>query len=138
MKFYFLESLLFILNDIAFDQYNSKIDPFNQLEELWNKKKKLKLYNMTIITISSLNDEDIKEYKFKSLFKEAVNKDIPITYIEITDLLDSTRLSLDDKEVDDKLDYIGRNYENFNNICGKIKDKKNVDAYIAQKKANGK
>ena len=52
---------------LIFDQYNAKIDPYNQINDVWNLKEKIGAYNITIKTLSTLNNKDTKDYKIKIL-----------------------------------------------------------------------
>ena len=57
---------------ISFDQYNSNVDPFNPLKDIWNivLPYVIGYYDISILTSSSLNDRKVKEYQTKLLFRE--------------------------------------------------------------------
>ena len=119
---------------IAFDQYNSKYDPFNQLKDIWKFKVNNELHNMSIIVISSLNSDDIKEYKYKIFIGESLDDDIPTSYNEINDIVDPQELIFDDKETNEKLKYIGKNFDNFNEIKKCLEKNEDPDFYLEKKK----
>lgn len=97
---------------IAFDQYNEKINPFNQLKEIWDKKMQMEFDYLSIIVINSLNSTDIKEYKYKFFFFNIYFwYDFSTCFNEIDDLIEPKELVFTDEEIDDKLEYIRRNIE---------------------------
>ena len=118
---------------IAFDHYNSRIDPFNQLNDIKNKKNEMKDLLITLMTVSSLNEDDIKQHKAKSLFTEN-ELDFFILYVEINNFFDKKSLNFNDENIDNKLEYIGRNIENFINITSYINKGKDPEEYLTIKK----
>ena len=123
---------------ISFDQYNSKVDPLNRLKEVWNEKKRKEKNNewcyITIFTLSSMNNSDIKEYKISTLLNESPNNDWEY-YEEIKeDLISETDLTFEDKEIDDKLEYIGRTTDNYIIFKSLIEEKRNIDDFIFDRK----
>ena len=59
-----------------------------------------------------MNNNDIGEYKLNSLFSE-LNTNSHIIYKEIKNLNDDKHLKIEDKEIDDKLEYLGRTINNL-------------------------
>ena len=135
-----VEGILSLLNQnklffISFDQYNHKVDPFEQLKCIWTELSEKKKFPVSILTISPVNDQEIIEYKVNSLLGE--QDYIPfwhVWYIEINDLIDSEILKFNDIELDGKFEYIGRNIKNFYKIDSEFKKNKDIDIFIEQKK----
>ena len=123
---------------LAFDQYSAKNDPFGQLKDIWYKKENMEMKNITILTLCTLNNKDIKEYKLKSLLDEDLEDNIMTYYKEIDGLIEPDKLKISDKEYDDLLEHIGRNIGNYNAINSLIKEKKNVDVFLEQMKKDTK
>ena len=131
----FLQNLKEKLYIISFDQYKEEIDPFNKLERFFNDIWAKNTINISLITLSSLNNKDIGEYKLNSLFSE-LNTNRHIIYKEIKDLIDDKDLIIKDKEIDDKLKYLGRTINNFN-IFTTLMDKKEtyiIDNYVDERR----
>ena len=118
---------------IAFDQYNSGIDPFNQLNDFRDKVNKMDNSTIALMTVSSLDEKEIIKYKAKSLFNEN-ELDYFVLYIEIDNFFDEKSLKFKDKNIDKKLEYIGRNIKNFNDITSYINDGEDLEVKIKQEK----
>ena len=119
---------------ISFDQYKEEIDKSKKLEEIFNI---IRVNNSTIslITLSSLNNDDIAEYKLNSLFQDLIsNNNNYVIYKEIKDLIEDKELKIKDKEIDNKLNYLGRTIHNFNIFTYLIKQKNNIDDYIEERR----
>ena len=133
---FFNESKFYI---ISFDQYNSKFDPFDQIKEIWKTKSEKDDINITIMILSALNEQDVLQYKVKSLLNEEsiFNYDeINTWYIEIKDFINPQQLKLNDEDLDDKLEYLGRNILNFNQITSLSQNNNNIEYYIEKRKKN--
>ena len=91
--------------------------------------------NISLITLSSLNNSDIGQYKLNSLFPE-LNINNYIIYKEINNLIDDKDLIIEEKDIDNKLKYIGRNVHNFNIITTLIDNNqaKSIDNYVDERK----
>ena len=77
----------------------------------------------------------VKEYKMSILLDESPNEDYYHTYKEIEeDLIDENDLAIKEKEIDDKLQYIGRTTDNYNIFKSLIKENKSIDDYISHRK----
>ena len=118
------------INFIVFDQYNSKSDPKNEIENICNKYlKKNKLFGF--LTLSSINNTDIKELKVKHMLE--INKESQdpenISEIKETFKLD---LSIDNGgELDELLELFGYNLKIYNMLnLLKNNDKKEVNDFI--------
>ena len=118
---------------IAFDQYNSGIDPFNQLNDFQDKVNKMDDFTIALMTVSSLNEKEIIAHKAKSLFNEN-ELDYFVLYIEIDNFFDEESLKFEEKSIDKNLEYIGRNIKNFNDIASYINDGEDLEKKIKQKK----
>lgn len=139
-KLTFWNLILLILNFIgnsklyiiAFDQYNNNIDPYNQLEnDLLKYKEEKELYNVSLITLSSMNNSDIKDYKLQLLLNKHLKaKNI---YVEIDDFIGSELLQIEDPDIDNRLKYIGRTFDNYNAIAYLKNDQNNVESYIEKR-----
>ena len=135
-----LEGLLDFLKQnkiffISFDQYDHKVDPFEQLISIWTDLFKKKKFYISILTVSPVNDQEIIEYKVNSLLGEQdYNPFRYFWYIEINDLINSEILKFDNIELDEKLEYLGRNINNYYLINSEFKKNNSIDAFIEQKK----
>ena len=120
---------------ISFDQYKEEIDPLNKIEEFFKDIRYKNILNIALITLSSLNNSDIGEYKLNSLFPE-LNTNNHIIYKEIKNLIDDKDLVIEEKDIDNKLKYIGRNVHNFNIITTLIDNNqaKSIDNYVDERK----
>lgn len=117
---------------ICFDQYNDKIDKNNILE---NYIKESKNVNISIITLSSMNNKDIKQYKNINLSLTAsINN--KITYLEVKDFIPKTQLKIndDDENYTNALDYLGIIVNNYNVINYYFKQKLEIQPLIDKKK----
>ena len=123
--------ILEIINDIPkdnkiyffiFDQYNDKTDKNSRLIKIYqefsvNKSKK----KLGIITLSSMNNKDIKDYKINfirsQLDKKFINEIIPLKDLkELNEIFDLEKLSFDDYYYDEFFDSFGRNIKYYNII----------------------
>lgn len=118
---------------IAFDQYNSGIDPFNQLNDFQDKVNKMDDFTIALMTVSSLDEKEIIAHKAKSIFYEN-ELDYFVLYIEIDNFFDEESLKFEEKSIDKNLEYIGRNIKNFNDIASYINDGEDLEKKIKQKK----
>ena len=123
-----LENKLYI---ISFDQYKEEYDPHNKIEGFFNDIWANNKTNISLITLSSLNNNDIGEYKLKSLFSE-LNTNSHIVYKEIKNLIDNKNLIIKDKEIDNKLKYLGRTVNDFNIFTSLLNSNQKdiIDDYI--------
>ena len=116
---------------IAFDQYNSNSDPNNELENICNKY--LKKYNKDIgfLTLSSINNRDIKELKVKHMLQTNNEFQYPKNIYEIKEIF-KFDLSIDNGgELDEILELYGNNLK-FYNILNSLKnnDKNEINQFI--------
>ena len=131
----FLKNLKKKLYIISFDLYKGEIDPSNKIEEFFNDIWAKNISNISFVTLSSLNTSDIGEYKLKSLFPE-LNTNRHIIYKEIKEFFDDKDLIIKDKEIDDKLKYLGRtiNYFNFFITLINKNDIYSIDNYVDERR----
>ena len=133
-----IEIIIPYLNDkdreylISFDHYDTKIDPFNYLEKIY--KTIYGRINFTTIAINSINDDNTKNYKINQLFNIPEDIDGYAFYEEIEPLIYSNDLIIKNKEIDNKLDYIGRTIYNYNNFINIMAQNGNIDDYIKKEK----
>ena len=120
---------------LSFDQYNNKIDDSNNIEKIYNQQRQNKLHNITIITLSSMNNHDIKEYKVTSLFRERDFYPKKVCYKEIKDnLMNPNIIKIENDEIDSQLDYIGRTFKNYNIIMSMVQQKEDIKNYVDKSK----
>ena len=105
---------------IAFDQYNSNSDPNNELENICNKY--LKKYNKDIgfLTLSSINNRDIKELKVKHMLQTNNEFQYPKNIYEIKEIF-KFDLSIDNGGELDEILEIYENNLKFYNILNSLK-----------------
>jgi len=116
------------------DQYNEKIDLYKELDlliQLYISNSLIK--RIGIITLSSMNNKDIKMYKI-NLLNEALNENIikrnKKKFIEIENILQIEDLTFDNTENKEHYDYLGKNIKNYNIIKYFEEEKKNINEYI--------
>ena len=61
-NFSFLKILKKKLYIISFDQYEEEFDPFNKIQELFIDITSKNIISISLITLSSLNNNDIAQY----------------------------------------------------------------------------
>ena len=61
-NFNFLKILKKKLYIISFDQYEEEFDPFNKIQELFIDITSKNIISISLITLSSLNNNDIAQY----------------------------------------------------------------------------
>jgi len=116
------------------DQYNEKIDSNNELDMLFRKY----IYNslrkrIGIITLSSMNNNDIKMYKINLLnkaFDESINKLNKRKFIEKEDILPIEDLTFDINENNEYYHYLGKNIKNYNILKYYEEENKKISEYI--------
>ena len=117
---------------ICFDQYNEKIDKNNIIE---NYIKESKNFNISVITLSSMNNKDIKQYKniYLSLTESTNTKNI---YLEVKDFIPKEELQINDdnENYTNALDYLGITVNNYNIINYYFKQKLEIQPLIDKKK----
>ena len=105
---------------LILDQYNSKIDKNGNLhkindEFIQNKNKNKNRFG--IITFSSMNNRDIKDYKIYLIKKEfnqnSQNKKNMEDYKEIEIIFDKNELKFENDEIDEYYDSLGRNIKYY-------------------------
>ena len=123
---------------ISFDQYNCNVDPFNQMKDIWETTMKMNELNISILILNTLNDPKIKEYKTKSLLNEEFDDEYMTLYIEIEDFIEPEKLKFYNEDLDEKLEYLGRNIKNYNLLNLLNKRKINIENYIENEKIETK
>ena len=123
-----------------FDQYNNKIDPENYLKKFYDKyiyNKEKKFNGIGFISLCSMNNDDIREYKFKKLKNklEADNKKNFHPIKEVVDLFDLKTLKFEDEEKDEYLNLLGRNFKNYN-ILNNYQSEIEIKNYFEREKYN--
>ena len=131
----FLKNLKNKLYIISFDQYKEEIDPFNKLEGFFNDISSKNIINISLITLSSLNNSDIGEYKINTLFSE-LNTNRHILYYELNNLINDKDLIIKDKDIDNKLKYLGRTVNNYNIFTTLIDNNQEdiIDNYVNERR----
>ena len=119
------------------DQYNSKIDKNDNLFRIFetyivNKKEKF-----GIITVSSMNNTDIKDYKI-NLLENTFNKEIvsgKYKYLyELNEIIDKKNFKFKDDYIDEQFNLLGRTIKNYNILNYYSNDIDNINEYITKKK----
>ena len=128
---------------ISFDQYNYEVDPFNQINDIYDAKNKIREISnikISLLTLSSLDDQGIQEKQVKILLNEKFNDDMLTLLIEIKDIIETKDLKInEDEEIDEDLEYIGRNIGNYNKFKYLFNNKKEeIDDYFNKKKRDTK
>ena len=146
-----LAKILEIINDIpkdnkkyffVFDQYNNKIDENDRLKNIYqefalNKSKKM----LGILTYSSMNNKDIKDYKINfiksQLDKEFINEMIFFKNLkELNEIFDYETLSFNDYYYDELFDSFGNNIKYYNIIYDYYYNQKQdeIEKYVDNEK----
>ena len=128
---------------IFFDQYNEKLD---------EKKKLLKLYNEYIditnpfiksifgfITLSSMNNTDIKEYKIdliKNIFGYYKNTEYSKYQKELSKIINIQKFKFNNDLADDYFYLLGRTIKNYNILEYYIINKLNIEDLIKNERAH--
>jgi len=117
---------------ICFDQYNDNIDKNNILESYLKESKN---FNISILTLSSMNNKDIKQYKNINLSLTA-STNTKIIYLEVKDFIPKEELQIndDDENYTNALDYLGITVNNYNVINYYFKQKLETQPLIDKKK----
>ena len=118
---------------IVLDQYNDKTDKDNNhLKELYKKliQNKINEYNnivIGLITFSSMNNKDIREYKIKHLFEGKFEDNFQEHYLEEVENLEY-KLSIDNGgKYDQNLKKLGNGLKYYNILKYFYINKKDVD-----------
>ena len=128
---------------LILDQYNSKIDKNGNLhkindEFIQNKNKNKNRFG--IITFSSMNNRDIKDYKIYLIKKEfnqnSQNKKNMEDYKEIEIIFDKNELKFENDEIDEYYDSLGRNIKYYNILDDYYNNNKNMENSINEIKEN--
>ena len=135
-----LIDFIFGINDekiyiFVLDQYNNKIDKNCKLNDIKNEyiqnlNKKNKQFG--IITFSSMNNTDIKEYKIKLIenkIKYGFQSDID-DFKELTNIFDENELKFEYDLIDDYFESLGRNIKYYNILEYNFMNQKNMDKLI--------
>ena len=100
------------------DQYHGKFDSKNELDLIFRQYIDNSLRKrIGIITLSSMNNNDIKMYKINLLnkaFGGSINKSNKRKFIEIEDILPIEDLTFDNNENKEYYHYLGKNIKNYN------------------------
>ena len=114
---------------IVFDQYNSKSDPNNEIENICNKYLKTDM-NFGFLTISTINNTDIKELKVKYISEMNNKSENPKNIYELEETF-KLNLSIDDGgELDEILELYGYNLKFYNKLNSLKNDKNEVNEFI--------
>ncbi len=117
---------------IVFDQYNSKSDPNNEIENICNKYLKSYKKSFGFLTLSSINNRDIKELKVKHMLQIKNEFQYPQNIYEIKETF-KLDLSIDNGgELDDILESYGYNLKFYNMLDSlKNNDKNELNQFIS-------
>ena len=123
---------------IIYDQYNDKYDKDGYLirignEYINNKGQNNKIF--TIISLNSMNNKDIQNYKIMNIKKEfkvnVLNFDFSQdTLVELADIFDKNELKFENDSDDEYFELLGRNIKNYNILSYYISNNKNIEDYI--------
>jgi hypothetical protein len=124
-----------------FDQYNDKIDGNEKLIDIFQKYKYNQNNRLGIITLSSMNNNDIKEY-----LKDYLCKNLDPLYKsqltftenlkELDNIFDMYSLTLEDDTYKEYFQSLGSNIKYYNRLKNCIDNNKSVDNEIDQIKAS--
>lgn len=124
-----------------FDQYNDKIDGNEKLIDIFQKYKYNQNNRLGIITLSSMNNNDIKEYRKDYLCKnlDPLYKS-QLTFTknlkELDNIFDIYSLTLEDDTYKEYFQSLGSNIKYYNRLKNCIDNNKSVDNEIDQIKAS--
>ena len=120
-----------------FDQYKDKNDKDHYLQVICKNFLKNE-YSIGIISLCSMNNSDIKEYKIQKMeidFSPLKNNYFTDIYEE-NDLFDINTLYFEDDDIDDFFDSLGRNIKYYNILKEKEKNKnEEISNYVEKEKS---
>ena len=124
----------------VFDEYKDKIDKNDKLPQIFEKYSKKKSKNsFGFITLSSMNNKDIKKYKI-NLIKQQLdiiynNEEYYNKYLEEFDeIFDFEGLKFDDDSYKEYFELLGRNIKNYNILNNHLINQKSIENYIGETK----
>jgi len=118
-----------------FDQYNNTTDKEHYLSAIC-KKFLHNDYSIGIISLCSMNNSDIKEYKIQKIELELSplkNNNYTDIY-EVNDLFDINTLIFKDEETDHYFDLLGRNIKTYNILKEKENHEDELSKYLKGEK----
>ena len=123
---------------MIFDQYNEKMDKSGCLfqleyEYISNKDQKNKIFS--IISLSSMNNKDIQNYKIMNIQKEFKANELNLelsqkVLVELTDIYDKNEFKFEDDSDDEYFELLGRNIKYYNILSYYISLKKDIELFI--------
>ena len=123
-----------------FDQYNNKIDKNGKIikihdEFISNQNKK----QIGIVSLSSMNNEDIKEYKIdfmKDIFGNKYKKEINYvkSFNELNDIFDIEKFHFEDDTYEEYYELLGKNIKHYNILYYYFINQKKVEELIKKTK----
>ena len=123
-----------------FDQYNDKIDKNSRLTKIFdeysqNKGKK----QIGIISLSSMNNNDIKIYKINFIKKEfGLKIDDEIFFNkslqELNNIIDIEEFKFVDDTYEEYFELLGKNIKNYNILNNYYTNQKDIKKYIDERK----
>ena len=120
------------------DQYHGKFDSKNELDLIFRQYIDNSLRKrIGIITLSSMNNNDIKMYKtylLNKAFGGSINKSNKRKFIEIEDILPIEDLTFDNNENNEYYHYLGKNIKNYNILKYYEEENKNISEYIVNER----
>ena len=122
-----------------FDQYNNTTDKEHYLSAIC-KKFLHNDYSIGIISLCSMNNSDIKEYKIQKIELELSplkNNNYTDIY-EVNDLFDINTLIFKDEETDHYFDLLGRNIKTYNILLENIEQDFTSNEYNTSNLEKGK
>ena len=125
-----------------FDQYNDEIDKNKKLAKIFNiLQNKSDKRTIEIITLSSMNNKDIKLYKTNYIrheldpnFQNQTIFDMKLE--EVKDIFDTQSLKFEDKTFKEYYDLFGRNIKYYNILNDYFNNQKQCDQLIDTEKEN--
>lgn len=125
-----------------FDQYNDKIDKNDKLNKIYEEFSRNKtIKSLGIISLSSMNNNDIKQYKINYIKEQiATNFNYETndnkTLEEFKEIFDFKGLKFDDDSYEEYFELLGRNIKNYNILNDYFINQKNIEDYINETKEN--
>ena len=123
-----------------FDQYNNKIDKNGHLTKINNEyvqNLKINKNKFGIITLSSMNNKDIKDYIGKIFLPNfQIDKNNEKNFKELSSIFDENCLKFEDDSIDEYYESLGRNIKYYNILNDCFINQKNMDKLIDEIKQN--